>query len=114
MSMILSPCNMNIVQDFSSIVSTNVKQQILEPSLTVSPNATMLDAVTPEDITKTTRNFEYSICTENSILQVISKSQLSDFPGKKITHHTTLQTGIQANGTIGVASAISRLRVENI
>ena len=43
---------MNIVQDFSFLVSTNVKQQILEPLLTVSPNTTMLDAVTPEDITK--------------------------------------------------------------
>ena len=52
MSMILSPYNMNIVQDFSFIVSTSIKQQILEPSLTVSPNTTMLDAVTPEDITK--------------------------------------------------------------
>ena len=42
---------MNIVQDFSFIASTNVKQQTLESLLTVSPNTTMLDEVIPEDVT---------------------------------------------------------------
>ena len=43
---------MNIVQDFSFIGSTNVKQQTIEPLLIVSPNTTILDEVIPEDVTK--------------------------------------------------------------
>ena len=88
--MILSPYyDMNIVQDFSLVVSTNVKQQILEPLLTVLPNTSWRSSI---------RNFKYSIFTEC----------------KTVSNHTTLQTSIQANGTIVVASALSWLSVKNI
>ena len=90
--MILSPYNMNVVQDFSFIASTNVKQQTLELLLTVSPNTTMLDEVTPEDVTKLFEisNIPLALSVVLSYLSVILSSLISQIRRLLITLHSRL------------------------